>query len=202
MSIKTDCIKFSVKKSPFRQQVTEYDCVPTTFINALSYLFNRREIPHDVVKEIYRSCLDTRSGTTGEAVEALVECIKNYSLKHKKFDLSLEYCSKKTKKEVNLKRISQCLSDHGVVMLRVTYSPEIWHYVLGLAIKDEWLYCYDPYPRTSKANKEGYEFISDGGRQEPNLRIKCSWLDKNPNAKKYRLGSKIERECVLLKRAL
>ena len=33
----------------FRQQIAGYDCAPTAFINALIYLFKRKEIPIDVV---------------------------------------------------------------------------------------------------------------------------------------------------------
>jgi len=39
-------------KNPLNYQTTEYDCGPTTLINAISYLFRREEIPPDVIKHI------------------------------------------------------------------------------------------------------------------------------------------------------
>jgi hypothetical protein len=30
---------------PFHYQVSEYDCVPTAMVNAISYLFPKKEIP-------------------------------------------------------------------------------------------------------------------------------------------------------------
>ena len=38
---------------PLHYQVSEYDCVPTAFINAISYLFERNEIPPMVIRHIY-----------------------------------------------------------------------------------------------------------------------------------------------------
>ena len=44
---------------PLHYQVSEYDCVPTSFINAVCYLFERREVPPMVVRHISIYCLDT-----------------------------------------------------------------------------------------------------------------------------------------------
>lgn len=38
-------------KVPLRFQNTEYDCGTTTYINALAYLFNREEIPIQLIKK-------------------------------------------------------------------------------------------------------------------------------------------------------
>jgi hypothetical protein len=45
--------------TPLHYQVSEYDCVPTALINAVSYLFKRKEIPPMVIRHIYLYCLDT-----------------------------------------------------------------------------------------------------------------------------------------------
>ena len=44
---------------PFHYQISEYDCVPTAMINAISYLFHRKEIPPMVIRHIYLYCMDT-----------------------------------------------------------------------------------------------------------------------------------------------
>ena len=50
-------------KIPLAYQKTEYDCGPTTMMNALSCLFDREIIPPDVVKYIMMYSLDAVSYT-------------------------------------------------------------------------------------------------------------------------------------------
>ena len=38
-----------VMNNPLRYQMTEYDCGPTSMLNAVSYLFRREEIPPEIV---------------------------------------------------------------------------------------------------------------------------------------------------------
>ena len=51
-------------KTPLRYQVTEYDCGPTSLLNTVSFLFEREEIPPEVVRNIMLYSLDT-FGTDG-----------------------------------------------------------------------------------------------------------------------------------------
>ena len=63
-------------RSPLRYQATEYDCGPTTMTNAIMYLFEREEIPPDLIRHIGQCTLDSfddkghcgRFGTSGAAV--------------------------------------------------------------------------------------------------------------------------------------
>ena len=45
-------------KNPLRYQMTEYDCGPTSMLNAVSYLFQREEIPPEIIRSIMLYCLD------------------------------------------------------------------------------------------------------------------------------------------------
>ncbi|MDR0904811.1 MAG: peptidase C39, partial [Oscillospiraceae bacterium] len=45
-------------KTPLQYQITEYDCGPTSLLNALRFLFEREDIPPDVPKYIMMYCLD------------------------------------------------------------------------------------------------------------------------------------------------
>lgn len=38
--------------NPLRYQMTEYDCGPTSMLNAVSYLFPRDEIPPEIIRSI------------------------------------------------------------------------------------------------------------------------------------------------------
>lgn len=46
------------KKTPLDYQITEYDCGTTSILNAVRYLFKRKEIHPIVYKEIMRHTLD------------------------------------------------------------------------------------------------------------------------------------------------
>ena len=55
------------RHTPFRYQLSEFDCVPTTITNAISYLYDRHEIPPEVLQRIHLYTLDGvgRRGTSG-----------------------------------------------------------------------------------------------------------------------------------------
>ena len=63
-------------KSPLRYQATEYDCGPTSMTNAIIYMFDREEIPPDLIRHIGQGTLDSfdenghigRYGTSGAAI--------------------------------------------------------------------------------------------------------------------------------------
>jgi len=63
-------------RSPLRYQATEYDCGPTSMTNAIIYMFDRNEIPPDVMRHIGQGTLDSfdenghvgRYGTSGAAI--------------------------------------------------------------------------------------------------------------------------------------
>ena len=45
-------------KSPLRYQITEFDCGTVSLINAISYLYDREEIPSKLIRSIYVYTLD------------------------------------------------------------------------------------------------------------------------------------------------
>ena len=45
-------------KNPLRYQVSEYDCGPTSMLNAISYLFEREEIQPEILRNIMIYSLD------------------------------------------------------------------------------------------------------------------------------------------------
>lgn len=195
---------------PFRQQASDYDCVPTSFINALSYLFHRKEIPPFVVHRIYKECLDLDSsrGTSSRAVQDLGFWLRNYKEKgYDKFSVEAVFIRGRHVHLRESSKIINCFNVNGVALLCVHSSRNNWHYMLGLRRQGEWLECYDPSPRSKKfiAN-DAVKFIETSRHQEPNLLIRLDWLDKNfhkaksPDELKYILGSTNDRECLLLTR--
>ncbi|WP_173196025.1 hypothetical protein [Geobacter sp. SVR] len=196
-------------KVPFRLQVSEYDCGPTALINALSYLFDRREIPPFVVHQVYKECLDLDSarGTSFNAIQDLGFWFKHYrEERYSAFTIETEFISGN---QVHLRptgKIIRCLDSGGVALLCVNSSRNNWHYIIALYYKDGWLHCHDPSPRSKRfINGAAVQFSPTVG-QKPNLRIHCKWLDKGikksreEDGRKYALGDIDDRVCLLLKR--
>jgi len=197
-------------KVPFRQQLSGYDCVPTTLINGLSYLFSREEIPPFVVHRVYKESMDIEAfrGTSSRAIQELGFLLSNYQEKrYKKFAVEAEYlCCNQVHLRQNSK-IIRCLNANGVALLCVHTTDNNWHYILGFKLEGEWIHCYDPYPRTKRfINHETVKFMITTGQHEPNLIMHIDWLDKSFrkakdfNGRKYILGQIDDRECLLLNR--
>ena len=64
-------------KNPPRYQLSEYDCGPTSMLNALAFLFEREDIPPEAVRNIMLYCLDCYgsdgvSGKSGTSCAAMM----------------------------------------------------------------------------------------------------------------------------------
>ena len=60
-------------KNPLRYQLSEYDCGPTSMLNALAFLFEREDIPPEAVRNIMLYCLDCY-GSDGESGKRGTSC--------------------------------------------------------------------------------------------------------------------------------
>ena len=134
-------------KVPLRFQITEYDCATTTLQNAISFLFEREEIPAEIVRTISLYTLDCYDkegdigeGGTSKAAMALMFCwIKNYANSHN-FALKSEHY---LNEEVNIDIITKCLKKKGCVVLRTYQNCE--HYCLITGIDNDFVYLWHPY---------------------------------------------------------
>jgi hypothetical protein len=197
-------------KVAFRQQASDYDCVPSTLINGLCYLFSRKEFPPYIIHRVYKDCLDVESfrGTSGQAIQGIGFWLNNYrEHSYKKFAVKSKYlCGHQVHVGKNSKVI-QCIDSKGAVVLRIHMHRYLWHCILAIRYDDHWLYCYDPSPRVRKyLYGDDVQIIEPAGHQTPNLRIKRDWLELDPyheetsSDRKYVFGSIEDRECLLLNR--
>jgi len=189
---------------PFHYQVSEYDCVPTTFINAISYLFERNEIPPMVISHIYLYSLDTVGrdsrfgigGTSKYAVRLLGNWLSSYKMK--KFSVTTEFLEKN---EVHLRegsRICSCLEDGGIVLCNTLLSKSEQHYLMLIRIDDGWIYCFDPYKRVSlRGMRNRVSILPDEEIHAPNLRVRTQWMEQE-ESKRFCLGPASIRECLLI----
>jgi hypothetical protein len=192
------------RHTPFRYQLSEFDCVPTTITNAISYLYDRHEIPPEVLQRIHLYTLDGvgRRGTSGrgssdESVRLLSEWLRQF--RTKTFRLGTEFL---LGREVHLgpgNRIVECLNDGGVALCNITYDRGDWHYLLALRADDERLYFFDPYWRGEIRVPGGrITSIRPPARDGANLAIDRDWLDVASNRRRFCFGSWRNRDCLLL----
>ena len=135
-------------KVPLRYQNTEYDCGTTSFVNALAYLYDREDIPIELLKTIYKFTLDVEGkdgiegtgGTSRKHAELLAKYFIEYANKNDKFDIN---CIILNGKDVTLEKMKKALEDNGVIIARCWQDTE--HYVLITKIDDTFVYIFDPY---------------------------------------------------------
>ncbi|MBU1340321.1 MAG: hypothetical protein KKE44_03835 [Proteobacteria bacterium] len=190
--------------APLHYQVSEYDCVPTAFINAVTYLFERAEIPPMVISHIYLYSLDTVGrnamfgigGTSKYAVRMLGNWLSSYKMK--KFSVYTEFLEKY---EVSLKdgsRIHTCLQDGGIALFNMLLKPKEEHYIMALGMDDETVYFFDSYRRMSiRGMKDKASILPCEDGRSPNLKIKRDWLSQE-TSQRFCLGPVHLRECLLI----
>ncbi|AJA47990.1 peptidase [Clostridium pasteurianum DSM 525 = ATCC 6013] len=190
-------------KTPLGYQSTEYDCVPTTFINALKYLFERHEIFPEIIKNIYMYSLDTYNkngklggnGTSYFAVELISNCINEFSKSH---NLKIK-CETLKNKEINLKtnsKVYKCLNNNGVAAVKVYFDSNIYHYVLLTSIDDDYVYVFDPYYRKRNFKDKEIKIIMDKSELY-NRKISKSRFTEEQE-KFYAMSLMEDRECTLI----
>ncbi len=188
-------------KNPLGYQTTEYDCGPTTLVNAISFLFHRNEIPPDVIKHVMLYCLDVynckgefgKSGTSGMAMMFLCNWLNQFG-KVKKFSIQSEFV---TGSEVCLgqnSKITAGLQQGGAVVARVRYG--CWHYVLLTGISGGTVSLFDPYYRRKPFQVPGVGIILN----EPAFRNRTvdEALLNSEEKTSYALGPRQTREAVVL----
>lgn len=190
---------------PLQYQISEYDCVPTSFVNAVSWLFERKEIPPMVIRSIYMYSLDTvgkdarlgLAGTSKYAVKLLGSWLSSY--KFKKFSVKTEFLEGEDVHLEESGRIVRCLEERGVALCNIFLDSRQDHYLMLVSLHEDFVYCFDPYYRktirglTSKVQK-----IKGDTLRSPNLKIHRQWLDGENRSDRFCFGPIQTRECLLM----
>lgn len=188
-------------KTPLRYQITEYDCGPTSLLNAVSYLFEREEIPPELVRNIMLYSLDTfgsdgvsgKSGTSHTAMLFLSHWLDGFG-KTGRLNIRSDYL---TGRDVNLSdgsRIVSALRRGGAAVVRL--DLEGWHYVLLTGLEGDCVFVFDPYEPANPLPAEDVTVVQghDGqyNRVVPRARFETQEL------RPYGFGPYETREAVLL----
>lgn len=181
-------------KVPLRYQITEYDCGPTSLLNGLSFLFEREEIPPEVVRNIMLFCLDSygadgfsgKRGTSHAAMQFLSHWLDGFG-QTGRLPLKSAYLSGQ---DVNLGqngRIRDALMRGGAAVVRV--DLEGWHYILLTGIEGDSVFAFDPY----RADDAAMEEVSEKYNRRLSARVM-----ESTSIRSYAFGPIEEREAVLL----
>lgn len=190
-------------KIPLNYQQSEYDCVPITFLNALSYLCNREEIDPLLIKMIYQQSLDSfddhgnpgKCGTSEQAVESMAIWINQYS---RKIFLGI-YCEFLSSNEVTFENsLISTKVNYGGVLLPCVHFAGSYHYVLVTGLDDSFVYIFDPYYMAINSLEKEFDFITDQPLKM-NRRVRKD-VFFGVESRPYALGEMSKRECVLIYR--
>jgi len=190
---------------PLQYQVSEYDCVPTSFINAVSWLFERNEIPPMVIRYIYMYSLDTvgkdarlgSAGTSKYAVRLLGSWLDSY--KFKKFSVRTEFLGGEEVHFAESSKILTCLEEDGVALCKVFLDRREDHYLLLIRCEEDWVFCFDPYYRKSiRGLSNRVHMLKMNDIRSPNLKIRLHWLERENPGDRFCLGIVQTRESLLM----
>lgn len=187
-------------KSPLRYQLTEYDCGPTALLNAISFLFEREDIPPEVVRNIMLYSLDSvnefgqsgRLGTSEFAMSFLARWIDGVG-KAGLLPVSARFLKGE---KVSLDQdsvISSSLSRNAVAVVRVI--AEVGHYVLITKLDRDHVFIFDSYRRDDSFSIDGVR--SEEKELEYNFAVERRLFNRDI-ADWYSLGPVNDREAVIL----
>lgn len=188
-------------KLPLRYQITEYDCGPTSLLNAVSYLFEREDIPPELVRNIMLYSLDTygadgisgKSGTSHTAMMFLSHWLDGFG-KTGRLPIRSEYL---TGRDVNLSesgRIASALRRGGAAVVRLDLDG--WHYVLLSGMEETGVLVFDPYYTSEPLPAEDVAVVD--GHGERYNRIVSPARFETQEIRLYGFGPYETREAVLL----
>lgn len=189
-------------KNILSYQASEYDCGPTTLLNAMRYLFEREEIVPDILKAISLYTLDEynsegesgKSGTSRMAMMYLSKWFNQFG-ETKHFPLYTEMLLDELVWITQNSGIVGCLQQGGVVIVRL-WLEGYQHYVLLTDIEDDYICLFDPYDYDG--NVDGVNIIKVVDQpKKMNRKVKKELF--NPESTKcYAFGDILNREAMLL----
>lgn len=192
----------SALKNPLRYQMSEYDCGPTAMLNAVSYLFERDEIPPEIIRNIMLYSLDCygsdgscgKRGTSCTAMMFLSNWLNGFGTIGQ-LNISSHYLSGQSVFLGSSSLVEDALRRGGAVVARVFLDE--WHYILLTGIKDGDILVFDPYYRMEPfPEAPDVEIVTD----QPFVynRIIPAWHFNQETLDLYSFGPPETREAVLI----
>jgi hypothetical protein len=189
-------------KNQLSYQTSEYDCGPTTLLNAIRYLFEREDIPPELIKTISLYTLDLynnegeygKSGTSRMAMMFLSNWFNQFG-KIKNFPIHTEIILDEKVWVHQNSKLTECLQQGGTVVICV-WLGSTKHYVLLTDIEEDYLSLFDPYDWEIPVDGEKILKV-DGEPKRMNRKIRIDAVNDESNGY-YALGEVQGREAMLL----
>ncbi len=189
-------------KNMLNYQASEYDCGPTTLLNAIKYLFEREEILPELIKTISLYTLDTydnngetgKSGTSYMAMMFLSNWFNHFG-SIKKFPILTEFLMDDQVGLGQNSKIIGCLQQGGAVILCV-WLGDTRHYILLTDIEGDYICLFDPYDWDGSLIGDGIIKVTDEPKKM-NRKVLRSILEQEGEGM-YTLGARKGREAMLL----
>lgn len=188
-------------KNPLHYQLSEYDCGPTTMLNAVSFLFEREEIPPEIIRNIMLYCLDCygpegspgKSGTSCTAMMFLCNWLDGFG-RVGQLPIAGQYLSGKSVRIEPDSLINDALHRGGVAVVRLYF--DVAHYVLLTGERDGCVLMFDPYYQKEPFPQADIE-VTAAHPFHYNRVVPFSYFNRETQ-ELYALGKADEREAVLL----
>lgn len=190
-------------KTPLRYQLSEYDCGPTSLLNAVSYLFERQDIPPEIIRKIISVCISGHGdhvGKMGTSTASLIDLTNWLNSFGKRGELAISalYVSGGDAGIGEDSYAIQAVRRGAAVVLHV-FLDGIGHYVLLTGEDEEHLYLFDPYFSADPVcPRDEADIVQDlqpfhHNRVVTKARMRIDCMDSN-----YALGPLQRREAVLV----
>lgn len=187
-------------KNPLHYQISEYDCGPTSLLNALMFLFKREEIPPELIRNIMLYSLDCyggegmmgKNGTSRMAMMFLSNWLDGFG-KTGLLPISSAYLRGKNVFVGHDSLINDALRRGGVAVVRLYYEVE--HYVLFTSEAGEKILLFDPYYNET-IDDESVIVTLDNPRSHNRI-VDFAAFERDTE-KIYALGDFAKREAVLM----
>ena len=190
-------------KSPLRYQATQYDCGPTTMTNAIMYLFEREEIPPDLVRHIGQCTLDSYDreghcgmyGTSGAAIRYFGSWLNELRYAGL-LPIRSSYIAGREVWFGEGSVLTKALRGGAAAVLHVFHDEG--HYILVTGDRPEGLYAFDPYYRGNEVGRAGVVPVDDRPFSH-NMLIPQAVLN-DTGRDYYSMGEFEAREALIIRR--
>lgn len=188
-------------KTPLRYQLSEYDCGPTALLNAMSFLFEREQIPPELIRNVMLYSLDSygldgsfgKNGTSHTAMMFLSHWLDNFGSVGR-LPVSTRYLRGNAVRVGEASELTDALRRGGAAVVRVWFEED--HYVTLTGERDGDILMFDPYYRADAFDEPDVRVVSD--RPLTYNRIVPPRILDREGAQLYALGPVDSREAVLL----
>ena len=187
-------------KSPLNYQVTNKDNSNTALEDSLMFLFEREEMPIEILKALYAYSIECYNDKTenniAEYSKQYMQTMSRYIsdvLKNKNLNFQ---CVHSKGEAVTLSTILYCLKNYGCACVKV-WKNNGPHYVVVTALDTTSAYVFDPYFEYASFYKENenVKVVLDMPFNH-NRKIKLEHFIRSKQ-EDYCLGSPLNREAVM-----